>query len=112
MSAPTPGETSFGPNAWLVDDMYEQYRQDPTSVSESWREFFLNYRPGGANLARPATPEVRSAPEEAFTEDAAETTAGESVRDAAPAAPPVSAPDRAAAAEKAPVPKAPAEPSS
>ena len=52
-------ETSFGPNAWLVDDMYEQYRQDPESVSESWRKFFTNYRPGGANLARPATPEVR-----------------------------------------------------
>ncbi len=41
--------------------MYEQYRQDPESVSESWREFFQNYRPGGANLARPATPEVRLA---------------------------------------------------
>ena len=50
-------ESTFGPNAWLVDDMYEQYREDPQSVSESWREFFENYRPGGANLARPATPE-------------------------------------------------------
>ena len=40
--------------------MYEQYRADPSSVSESWREFFEGYRPGGANLARPATatPEV------------------------------------------------------
>ncbi|MBO0731459.1 MAG: hypothetical protein J2P57_19535, partial [Acidimicrobiaceae bacterium] len=49
----------LGPNAWLVDDMYEQYRQDPSSVSESWREFFEGYRPGGINLARPAlaTPE-------------------------------------------------------
>ncbi len=44
---------AFGPNAWLVDEMYEQYRQDPTSVSDSWREFFQGYRPGGANLARP-----------------------------------------------------------
>jgi 2-oxoglutarate dehydrogenase E1 component len=50
-------DTTFGPNAWLVDDMYEQYREDPASVSESWREFFENYRPGGANLARPSTPE-------------------------------------------------------
>ena len=49
---------SFGPNAWLVDDMYEQYRDDPNSVSESWREFFEGYRPGGANLARPSTPET------------------------------------------------------
>ena len=44
------------PNAWLVDEMYEQYRQDPASVSESWREFFADYHHGGANLARPSTP--------------------------------------------------------
>src|SRR5947209_3106818 len=37
---------SFGPNAWLVDEMYEQYRQDPSAVSESWQEFFADYRPG------------------------------------------------------------------
>ena len=54
---------SFGANAWLVDDMYEQYRQDPGSVSESWREFFQDYRPGGANLARPSTPEVTVEPD-------------------------------------------------
>ena len=34
----------FGPNAWLVDEMYEQYRADPSSVSESWQEFFADYR--------------------------------------------------------------------
>ncbi|MDQ2724205.1 MAG: multifunctional oxoglutarate decarboxylase/oxoglutarate dehydrogenase thiamine pyrophosphate-binding subunit/dihydrolipoyllysine-residue succinyltransferase subunit, partial [Actinomycetota bacterium] len=45
-------QDSFGPNAWLVDDMYEQYRHDPSSVSDSWQEFFEGYRPGGANLAR------------------------------------------------------------
>ncbi|HEX2701136.1 MAG TPA: multifunctional oxoglutarate decarboxylase/oxoglutarate dehydrogenase thiamine pyrophosphate-binding subunit/dihydrolipoyllysine-residue succinyltransferase subunit, partial [Acidimicrobiales bacterium] len=35
---------SFGPNDWLVDEMYEQFRDDPQSVSESWREFFADYR--------------------------------------------------------------------
>jgi multifunctional 2-oxoglutarate metabolism enzyme len=38
MSDLVESETSFGANAWLVDDMYEQYRQDPESVSESWRK--------------------------------------------------------------------------
>ena len=38
--------TQFGPNAWLVDEMYEQYRADPSSVSESWQEFFADYRHG------------------------------------------------------------------
>ncbi|CAN5621754.1 multifunctional oxoglutarate decarboxylase/oxoglutarate dehydrogenase thiamine pyrophosphate-binding subunit/dihydrolipoyllysine-residue succinyltransferase subunit [soil metagenome] len=55
-----------GPNAWLVDEMYEQYRDDPASVSESWQEFFADYRsetdvaPGGGNgsagAARPDQP--------------------------------------------------------
>ncbi|MST33249.1 hypothetical protein GHK86_11020, partial [Acidimicrobiaceae bacterium USS-CC1] len=49
-----PTRELFGPNAWLVDDMYEQYRRDPESVSPSWREFFEGYRPGGVNLARPS----------------------------------------------------------
>src|ERR1700722_16142566 len=43
---PAPGG-AFGPNAWLVDDMYDQFRRDPASVSESWREFFADYVPGG-----------------------------------------------------------------
>ncbi|MGC8627401.1 MAG: multifunctional oxoglutarate decarboxylase/oxoglutarate dehydrogenase thiamine pyrophosphate-binding subunit/dihydrolipoyllysine-residue succinyltransferase subunit [Acidimicrobiales bacterium] len=45
---------SFGPNAWLVDEMFEDFCRDPSSVSDSWREFFEGYRPGGANLARTA----------------------------------------------------------
>ncbi|HUC37275.1 MAG TPA: multifunctional oxoglutarate decarboxylase/oxoglutarate dehydrogenase thiamine pyrophosphate-binding subunit/dihydrolipoyllysine-residue succinyltransferase subunit [Acidimicrobiales bacterium] len=44
----TPTGGAFGPNAWLVDDMYEQYRSDPSTVSESWREFFADYVPPGA----------------------------------------------------------------
>ncbi len=35
----------FGANAWLVDEMYEQYRQDPAAVSSTWQEFFADYRP-------------------------------------------------------------------
>jgi 2-oxoglutarate decarboxylase len=49
-------QASFGPNAWLVDEMYEQYRADPASVSESWRDFFADYRSDAAPaaLAEPA----------------------------------------------------------
>ncbi|HEY5266482.1 MAG TPA: multifunctional oxoglutarate decarboxylase/oxoglutarate dehydrogenase thiamine pyrophosphate-binding subunit/dihydrolipoyllysine-residue succinyltransferase subunit [Acidimicrobiales bacterium] len=35
---------SFGPNAWLVDDMYDRFLADPASVAESWREFFADYQ--------------------------------------------------------------------
>src|SRR5437879_5325162 len=40
-----PEDSTFGPNAWLVDEMYERYRADPASVSESWQDFFADYEP-------------------------------------------------------------------
>jgi len=49
-----------GPNDWLVDEMYRQFREDPASVSPSWREFFEDYRPRGEPSPRP--PEQPSAP--------------------------------------------------
>src|SRR5947207_14731245 len=56
----------FGPNAWLVEDMYEQYRRDPSSVSESWQEFFADYRRGDGAVsaadAAPAAPATGAAP--------------------------------------------------
>ncbi|HAP76473.1 MAG TPA: hypothetical protein DCR14_10355, partial [Acidimicrobiaceae bacterium] len=30
----------FGANSWLVEEMYEQFRNDPDSVGDTWREFF------------------------------------------------------------------------
>jgi 2-oxoglutarate dehydrogenase E1 component len=42
----------------LVEDMYDRYRTDPTSVSDSWREFFADYRPAGA----PPVPAARPGP--------------------------------------------------
>ena len=38
-------ESMVGQNAWLVDEMHRQYLADPTSVSESWQDFFSDYRP-------------------------------------------------------------------
>ncbi|MDH3755161.1 MAG: hypothetical protein OEU32_14920, partial [Acidimicrobiia bacterium] len=29
-----------GPNDWLVDEMYQEYLDDPGSVNESWRHLF------------------------------------------------------------------------
>ncbi|MSY26147.1 MAG: multifunctional oxoglutarate decarboxylase/oxoglutarate dehydrogenase thiamine pyrophosphate-binding subunit/dihydrolipoyllysine-residue succinyltransferase subunit, partial [Actinobacteria bacterium] len=45
-----------GPNAWLVDEMFEQFRSDPSSVSESWREFFGGYSPGASTSTATAPP--------------------------------------------------------
>ena len=35
----------IGANEWLVDEMFDQYRNDPSSVSESWQDFFADYSP-------------------------------------------------------------------
>ncbi len=32
-------------NAWLVEEKYEQFREDPDAVTEGWRDFFAGYRP-------------------------------------------------------------------
>ena len=51
------GETAaeqLGPNAWLVEEMYEQFLADPSSVSDAWREFFTGYVPPGRRPQPPA----------------------------------------------------------
>jgi multifunctional 2-oxoglutarate metabolism enzyme len=53
---------SFGPNAWLVDDMYDRYLVDPSSVSESWREFFSDYRPAPVPVVAATLPPRPAAP--------------------------------------------------
>ena len=44
----------FGANSWLVEEMYEQFRTDPASVSEAWREFFSDYRSASNGVTAPA----------------------------------------------------------
>ena len=52
--ADTQSSQSLGPNEWLVDEMYEQFVADPSSVSESWREFFADYKRDAAPQPAPA----------------------------------------------------------
>ena len=58
--APAGGETppgelaQFGPNEWLVDEIYQQYLHDPESVDKAWWDFFNDYQPATANAAAPA----------------------------------------------------------
>ncbi|WP_131723926.1 2-oxoglutarate dehydrogenase E1 subunit family protein, partial [Streptomyces showdoensis] len=56
---------AFGANEWLVDEIYQQYLQDPNSVDRAWWDFFADYKPGAAEApAAPAatTPSASSAP--------------------------------------------------
>jgi 2-oxoglutarate dehydrogenase E1 component len=52
---------AVGQNEWLVDEMYQRYLDDPAAVSESWQEFFADYRRDGAG-SRPAVGAPRSSP--------------------------------------------------
>ncbi|MET9452122.1 multifunctional oxoglutarate decarboxylase/oxoglutarate dehydrogenase thiamine pyrophosphate-binding subunit/dihydrolipoyllysine-residue succinyltransferase subunit [Streptomyces cinerochromogenes] len=91
---------AFGPNEWLVDEIYQQYLQDPNSVDRAWWDFFADYKPGA-----PATP----APAGTAATGAAETTTAPKPQPAAPApAPQAAAPAAPAAPAPAPAAKAPA----
>src|SRR5919106_4104857 len=59
-------ESEFGPNAWLVDELYRQYLADPESVSEAWREYFEDYQPrtGNGQAAPVTTPAPAPPPPE------------------------------------------------
>lgn len=54
--------SSFGFNAGFVDELYARFLEDPNSVSESWQDFFADYRPGGGFGATQA-PAVTASPE-------------------------------------------------
>jgi len=43
-SAPGDRAVQFGPNEWLVEEMYDQFLDDPSSVDTAWHDFFADYR--------------------------------------------------------------------
>ncbi|GGP94542.1 alpha-ketoglutarate decarboxylase [Streptomyces griseomycini] len=94
---------AFGANEWLVDEIYQQYLQDPNSVDRAWWDFFADYKPGA-----PAT----SAPAGTAAAGAAGTTTptAQPAAPARPAAPAPAAAQPAPAAPAQPAAKAPAPP--
>ncbi len=41
--------SEFGPNEWIVEEMYQRYLTDPASVGPTWHEFFADYQPSQAS---------------------------------------------------------------
>ncbi|MFI6471960.1 multifunctional oxoglutarate decarboxylase/oxoglutarate dehydrogenase thiamine pyrophosphate-binding subunit/dihydrolipoyllysine-residue succinyltransferase subunit [Streptomyces sp. NPDC050516] len=102
----------FGANEWLVDEIHQQYLQDPNSVDRAWWDFFADYKPGATGTAdKPvqgaptaaaptaAAPAAPAAPAQAAPAPAAPAT---------PAAAPAPAPAKAVPAAAAPAPAKPA----
>ncbi|MFD8594071.1 multifunctional oxoglutarate decarboxylase/oxoglutarate dehydrogenase thiamine pyrophosphate-binding subunit/dihydrolipoyllysine-residue succinyltransferase subunit [Kitasatospora sp. NPDC059646] len=100
--------TGFGPNEWLVDEIYQQYLQDPASVDRAWWDFFADYKPGTevTPVTQAATP-VGSQPAPVAAPVAAAPAAP---APAAPAAAPAPAQPAAAPAPLAAAPAAPPAP--
>ncbi|MGW9494472.1 multifunctional oxoglutarate decarboxylase/oxoglutarate dehydrogenase thiamine pyrophosphate-binding subunit/dihydrolipoyllysine-residue succinyltransferase subunit [Streptomyces prasinus] len=93
---------AFGANEWLVDEIYQQYLQDPNSVDRAWWDFFADYKPGAPQASAPVNNAVTGT---AGTTTAAPATPARPAATPAPAAPqPAAAPPAAQPAAKAPAP--------
>ena len=51
----------FGPNEWLVDEIYQQFLHDKQSVDPAWWDFFTDYQPVDPTLPRHEAPPVDEA---------------------------------------------------
>ncbi|MEV6931240.1 multifunctional oxoglutarate decarboxylase/oxoglutarate dehydrogenase thiamine pyrophosphate-binding subunit/dihydrolipoyllysine-residue succinyltransferase subunit, partial [Dactylosporangium sp. NPDC051485] len=51
----------FGPNEWIVEDMYQRYLADPASVDSAWHDFFADYKPA-PDATQASTVAAQSAP--------------------------------------------------
>ncbi|MET9772742.1 multifunctional oxoglutarate decarboxylase/oxoglutarate dehydrogenase thiamine pyrophosphate-binding subunit/dihydrolipoyllysine-residue succinyltransferase subunit [Streptomyces sp. NPDC006367] len=109
---------AFGANEWLVDEIYQQYLQDPNSVDRAWWDFFADYKPGApaaqAAAGSATTTGTAAAPQAAPAPRAQAPAPAAPAQPApaqAPAAPPqAAAPAKPAAQPAAAAPAAPASP--
>jgi 2-oxoglutarate decarboxylase len=108
--------TDFGPNEWLVDELYQRYLADPSSVAMEWWNFFADYRPPpGSPPQSAASPRATgpspapATPAQATTMPAAPASAAQASAGAASAAQGNAAPGNAVPAQapaRAPAPPA------
>ena len=91
-TSPAPGDRAvqFGPNEWLVEEMYEKFIVDPSTVDPAWHDFFVDYKsaPQGEQF-RNGRPGDSSSGDEFAAQDDPPKGASGTARTAAPAAPPV-----------------------
>jgi len=65
--------SSLGFNTGYIEELYKQYQEDPSSVSESWRDFFADYHPDESFVA--ATPSTETPSETPSKGDGEPSTA-------------------------------------
>ncbi|MGH8775985.1 MAG: multifunctional oxoglutarate decarboxylase/oxoglutarate dehydrogenase thiamine pyrophosphate-binding subunit/dihydrolipoyllysine-residue succinyltransferase subunit [Jiangellaceae bacterium] len=106
----------FGPNEWLVEEMYESWLEDPSTVDQAWSDFFSDYQarssPNGLQQGAPRHgrgDDVTTAPAQpSSTDDQPAPVAGVAGTRATAQAPPAKAvPASPPAPPPAPAPAAP-----
>jgi 2-oxoglutarate dehydrogenase E1 component len=101
---------AFGPNEWLVDEIYQQYLQDPNSVDRAWWDFFADYKPGAPAASAPVSTAAAAPAAPAQAAPAAPAApAPAAPKPAAVPAPAVAKPAAAAPAPAKPAAAAPAK---
>ena len=100
--SPKDAATGFGANEWLVDELYQAYLTDKSSVDEAWWDFFADYKPsdGSAVRTHSVVPAVEAAPQAAAAPTPTPT----------PAPSPTPSPTRPAVSPPVPAPAAVATP--
>ena len=79
MTDTAPADTAFGANSWIVEELYRDYLADPSSVPESWHDFFSDYVPphGAVPARRPEATNGAAAPAPAPQQAPAPTADGD-----------------------------------
>ncbi len=95
----------FGPNEWIVEDMYQRYLADPASVDPAWHDFFADYKPA---LDTAAAAPAAAAPARPSANGTTTTTAPAPAPAPAPTTPATPGDGKPAATKTAPVTAAPA----
>ncbi|MFF1615251.1 multifunctional oxoglutarate decarboxylase/oxoglutarate dehydrogenase thiamine pyrophosphate-binding subunit/dihydrolipoyllysine-residue succinyltransferase subunit [Amycolatopsis sp. NPDC058278] len=112
MSSSSPA-SQFGPNEWLVEEMYDQFLADPSSVDAAWHDFFADFKPTQNAQAKADNARQQQSDAKAATNGQASQPSAGAVRNAESAAKQSatkSAPATAAPAKAAPKPEQKAAP--
>ncbi|AEF41768.1 multifunctional oxoglutarate decarboxylase/oxoglutarate dehydrogenase thiamine pyrophosphate-binding subunit/dihydrolipoyllysine-residue succinyltransferase subunit [Hoyosella subflava] len=67
--------SQFGQNEWLVEEMYQRYKDDPSSVDPAWHDILKDYKPGENSSQSKKTTTSSSSQSAAATSKAATKTA-------------------------------------
>ncbi|WP_103348503.1 multifunctional oxoglutarate decarboxylase/oxoglutarate dehydrogenase thiamine pyrophosphate-binding subunit/dihydrolipoyllysine-residue succinyltransferase subunit [Amycolatopsis sp. CA-128772] len=85
MSSSSPA-SQFGPNEWLVEEMYDQFLADPSSVDAAWHDFFADFKPTQSAQAKADTARQQADAKPATNGQAAAQPSAKAVQNAESAA--------------------------